>query len=116
MKAADQLAAFADPAGTALPGDLDVSDAQGREAVVRNAPVGLGMPVFDKLEADLAKAVITIAARPPPSKPKVATTHASSPAPCRWWRWCWRITCYANRGNTVCGEGVGQSRRIAGRA
>ena len=61
-KAADQLAGFADPAGTALPGDLDVSDAQGREAVVRNAPVGLGMPVFDKLEADLAKALMSLPA------------------------------------------------------
>jgi chorismate synthase len=30
--------------------------------VVRNAPVGLGMPVFDKLEADLAKAVMSLPA------------------------------------------------------
>ncbi|MFM2081309.1 MAG: chorismate synthase, partial [Cyanobacteriota bacterium] len=30
--------------------------------VVRNAPVGLGMPVFDKLEADLAKAVMSLTA------------------------------------------------------
>jgi chorismate synthase len=32
------------------------------ECVVRNAPVGLGMPVFDKLEADLAKAVMSLPA------------------------------------------------------
>ena len=30
------------------------------ECVVRNAPVGLGEPVFDKLEADLAKAMLAI--------------------------------------------------------
>jgi len=30
------------------------------EIVVRNAPVGLGDPVFDKLEADLAKALMSI--------------------------------------------------------
>jgi len=30
--------------------------------VVRNPPVGLGMPVFDKLEADLAKAVMSLPA------------------------------------------------------
>jgi len=32
------------------------------ECVVRSAPVGLGMPVFDKLEADLAKAVMSLPA------------------------------------------------------
>lgn len=32
------------------------------ECVVRRAPVGLGMPVFDKLEADLAKAVMSLPA------------------------------------------------------
>ena len=28
------------------------------ECLVRNVPSGLGMPVFDKLEADLAKALM----------------------------------------------------------
>ena len=32
------------------------------ECVVRQPPVGLGMPVFDKLEADLAKAVMSLPA------------------------------------------------------
>jgi chorismate synthase len=32
------------------------------ECVVRRAPLGLGMPVFDKLEADLAKAVMSLPA------------------------------------------------------
>jgi chorismate synthase len=32
------------------------------ECVVRQAPIGLGMPVFDKLEADLAKAVMSLPA------------------------------------------------------
>tara|TARA_B100000029_G_scaffold82183_1_gene73090 strand:+ start:136 stop:1224 length:1089 start_codon:yes stop_codon:yes gene_type:complete len=32
------------------------------ECVVRNTPVGLGMPVFDKLEADLAKALMSLPA------------------------------------------------------
>jgi chorismate synthase len=32
------------------------------ECVVRNPPTGLGMPVFDKLEADLAKAVMSLPA------------------------------------------------------
>ena len=32
------------------------------ECVVRNSPVGLGMPVFDKLEADLAKALMSLPA------------------------------------------------------
>ncbi len=32
------------------------------ECVVRNCPVGLGEPVFDKLEADLAKAVMSLPA------------------------------------------------------
>lgn len=32
------------------------------EVVVKNAPVGLGEPVFDKLEADLAKALMSIGA------------------------------------------------------
>jgi len=32
------------------------------EVVVRQAPVGLGMPVFDKLEADLAKALMSLPA------------------------------------------------------
>lgn len=32
------------------------------ECVVRNVPSGLGMPVFDKLEADLAKAVMSLPA------------------------------------------------------
>lgn len=32
------------------------------EAVVRNAPAGLGEPVFDKLEADLAKAMLSLPA------------------------------------------------------
>jgi len=32
------------------------------EVVVKNAPVGLGDPVFDKLEADLAKALLSIGA------------------------------------------------------
>ncbi len=32
------------------------------ECVVRNVPIGLGSPVFDKLEADLAKAVMSLPA------------------------------------------------------
>jgi len=32
------------------------------ECVIRNAPVGLGEPVFDKLEADLAKAMLSLPA------------------------------------------------------
>ncbi|WP_320666452.1 chorismate synthase [Prochlorococcus sp. MIT 1307] len=32
------------------------------ECLVRNAPLGLGMPVFDKLEADLAKALMSLPA------------------------------------------------------
>ena len=32
------------------------------ECMVRNPPIGLGMPVFDKLEADLAKAVMSLPA------------------------------------------------------
>lgn len=32
------------------------------ECVVRNVPVGLGMPVFDRLEADLAKAMMSLPA------------------------------------------------------
>ncbi len=32
------------------------------ECLVRNVPIGLGMPVFDKLEADLAKAVMSLPA------------------------------------------------------
>tara|TARA_Y100001968_G_scaffold252889_1_gene238433 strand:- start:4631 stop:5716 length:1086 start_codon:yes stop_codon:yes gene_type:complete len=32
------------------------------ECVVRNPPIGLGMPVFDKLEADLAKALMSLPA------------------------------------------------------
>jgi chorismate synthase len=32
------------------------------ECIVRNAPVGLGEPVFDKLEADLAKAMLSLPA------------------------------------------------------
>jgi chorismate synthase len=32
------------------------------ECVVRRPPIGLGMPVFDKLEADLAKAVMSLPA------------------------------------------------------
>ncbi len=32
------------------------------ECIVRNVPVGLGMPVFDKLEADLAKAMMSLPA------------------------------------------------------
>lgn len=32
------------------------------EAVARNVPVGLGMPVFDKLEADLAKGMLSLPA------------------------------------------------------
>ncbi len=32
------------------------------ECVVRNVPLGLGMPVFDKLEADLAKALMSLPA------------------------------------------------------
>jgi chorismate synthase len=32
------------------------------ECVARNVPVGLGEPVFDKLEADLAKAVMSLPA------------------------------------------------------
>ncbi len=32
------------------------------ECVVRNTPIGLGMPVFDKLEADLAKALMSLPA------------------------------------------------------
>jgi chorismate synthase len=32
------------------------------ECVVRNVPVGLGEPVFDKLEADLAKAMLSLPA------------------------------------------------------
>ena len=34
----------------------------GIESLVRNAPSGLGMPVFDKLEADLAKALMSLPA------------------------------------------------------
>ncbi|MCK5572066.1 MAG: chorismate synthase, partial [Bacteroidetes bacterium] len=34
----------------------------GVEVLVKNAPVGLGEPVFDKLEADLAKALLSIGA------------------------------------------------------
>lgn len=30
--------------------------------VVRNCPIGMGSPVFDKLEADLAKAVMSLPA------------------------------------------------------
>lgn len=30
------------------------------ECVIRNAPIGLGEPIFDKLEADLAKAMLSI--------------------------------------------------------
>ena len=30
--------------------------------VVRNAPIGLGSPVFDKLEAELAKAAMSLPA------------------------------------------------------
>ncbi len=32
------------------------------ECVVKNSPVGLGMPVFDKLEADIAKALMSLPA------------------------------------------------------
>lgn len=32
------------------------------ECVIRNCPVGLGMPVFDRLEADLAKAMLSLPA------------------------------------------------------
>ena len=32
------------------------------EAVVRNVPAGLGSPVFDKLEADLAKGCMSLPA------------------------------------------------------
>lgn len=32
------------------------------ECVVKNPPIGLGMPVFDKLEADLAKAIMSLPA------------------------------------------------------
>ena len=32
------------------------------ECLVRNVPIGLGMPVFDKLEADLAKALMSLPA------------------------------------------------------
>ena len=32
------------------------------ECIVRNPPAGLGMPVFDKLEADLAKALMSLPA------------------------------------------------------
>ncbi|HJX98772.1 MAG TPA: chorismate synthase [Chthoniobacterales bacterium] len=32
------------------------------ECIIRNAPVGLGEPVFDKLEADLAKAMLSLPA------------------------------------------------------
>ena len=32
------------------------------ECIVRNPPVGIGMPVFDKLEADLAKALMSLPA------------------------------------------------------
>ncbi len=32
------------------------------ECIVRNSPMGLGMPVFDKLEADLAKALMSLPA------------------------------------------------------
>ena len=32
------------------------------ECIVRNPPIGIGMPVFDKLEADLAKAVMSLPA------------------------------------------------------
>jgi chorismate synthase len=42
----------------------DVGDSLGGviECVVRNAPPGLGEPVFDKLEADLAKAMLSLPA------------------------------------------------------
>ena len=33
------------------------------ECVVRNVPKGLGEPVFDKLEADLAKAVMSLTSK-----------------------------------------------------
>ena len=32
------------------------------ECIVKNSPIGLGMPVFDKLEADLAKALMSLPA------------------------------------------------------
>lgn len=32
------------------------------ECIVRNSPIGLGMPVFDKLEADLAKSLMSLPA------------------------------------------------------
>ena len=32
------------------------------ECIVRNPEIGLGMPVFDKLEADLAKALMSLPA------------------------------------------------------
>ena len=35
--------------------------------VVRNAPIGLGSPVFDKLEAELAKAVMSLPASKVPA-------------------------------------------------
>ena len=38
--------------------------------VVRNCPIGLGSPVFDKLEAELAKAVMSLPAT------KVATAQS----------------------------------------
>jgi len=39
--------------------------------IVRGGPVGLGAPVFDKLEADLAKAMMSLPAT------KVVTTQLS---------------------------------------
>ena len=40
--------------------------------VVRNCPIGLGSPVFDKLEAELAKAVMSLPATKVPSAEPVA--------------------------------------------
>ena len=37
--------------------------------VVRNCPIGLGSPVFDKLEAELAKAVMSLPATKVPRQP-----------------------------------------------
>ena len=59
------------PDGAAAERMVERIEAIGREGdscggvimcVVRNPPVGLGMPVFDKLEADLAKAVMSLPA------------------------------------------------------
>lgn len=45
--------------------------------VVRNCPKGLGTPVFDKLEAELAKAMLSL----PATKVRQVKTHMASSVP-----------------------------------